>query len=584
MDLKKIFRSFILLAVVFVLALACVACSDADENQETNNSETVSDVTDGVTVDKEGKYTIFENGEYAVRVVFPEKASNIEKDLYDQVRNKLSALTGVTPERITDFKAYNDDGVDRAKPAILIGNTNYDESKQIYGELGYSQSRMTVVGNKLVMAFSSDLDANRIYTELLGYLRGSDKTYVGIDASVDSVKSSNDFLEGIPKYPVKDHSFINLDNDNYMIYAEKAKTEDLKTYSDMLESIGFKSVNSREECGNIFKTLVLEEKYAYMYYSEYNKTACVIIGPEKMLGEQNCDSGLEEKYTPYIASIPQPDNGEGYIIRLADGRFIIVDAGYKGDDRVYKTLRELEEGEIRIAAWFISHPHSDHYPAFIDFIKDHGSDESITIEQVMFNYAASDMYNINGSAGADNSKDDVELLYTSIRQYIPKVPIIKLHTGQIFDFDSASVEILYTIEDLIPDKITNINDSSLVLRVNVAGQSILLLTDTCYDSGPILNNTWGEYLKSDIMQIAHHGCYPSVKAIYDSIQAETVLFPAMYKNVKNYVVEENWAEVMNAVLGYAKDIYVSGDHMEIIELPYVVKNNKEEMLEYIKNY
>ena len=58
----------------------------------------------------------------------------------------------------------------------------------------------------------------------------------------------------------------------------------------------------------------------------------------------------------------------------------------------------------------------------------------------------------------------------------------------------------------------------------------------------------------------------------------------MYKNVKGYVVKDQWAEVMNTALSYAKDIYVSGDAMEIIELPYTVQNNKEEMLEYLKNY
>ena len=128
------------------------------------------------------------------------------------------------------------------------------------------------------------------------------------------------------------------------------------------------------------------------------------------------------------------------------------------------------------------------------------------------------------------------------------------------------------------------NDSSMVIRVNIADQSIMLLADTCYDSGPILNKTLGDHLKSDIVQIAHHGCYPSVKEIYNSIQAETILFPAMYRNVKHYVVNETWAEVMETALSYAKDIYVSGDAMEIIELPYTVQNNKEEMLEYIKNY
>ena len=202
----------------------------------------------------------------------------------------------------------------------------------------------------------------------------------------------------------------------------------------------------------------------------------------------------------------------------------------------------------------------------------------------MFNFANADMYNINGSAGVEKCGSEVDEVYNTLYRCVPDVPVIKVHTGQVFNFGSTSVEVLYTVEDIIPKSLPNINDSSMVIRVNIAGQSIMLLADTCYDSGPILNNTWGDYLKSDIVQIAHHGCYPSVKEIYQSIQAETILFPAMYKNVKGYVVKDQWAEVMNTALSYAKDIYVSGDAMEIIELPYTVQNNKEEMLEYLKNY
>ena len=584
MDLKKIFRSFVLLAIVFILAFACVACSDSDEKQDASNSETVSDATDAEVVDKDGKYTIFENGEYVARIVFPENATEAEKALYDKVRNKMKELTGVMPERITDFKAYNDDGADRAKPAILIGKTNYDESVQVYQELGYTEHLMKIVGNKLVIAFSTDVEAGNLYASLLGYLREATKEYVGVKKDIKSSKSTNAFLSSLPKYPNDTYDLVDLDRNSYMIHMKKDSIDNMRAYCEKLVEFGFEKVESREECGNLFETFTFEDKYAYAYYRDFDKSVRVVLGPKKMLASANCDAGLEETYTPYIASIPQPNDGLGYIIRMPDGRFIILDGGYKGGDRVYNTLRELEEGKITIAAWFVSHPHGDHYPALVDFIKAHGNDEDVTVERVMFNYVHPDAYNINGSAGKENASNAVRSLYNDIQTGLPNTPIIKVHTGQTFSFGTSSVEILYTVEDIMPRTLPNLNDSSMVIRVNIGEQSIMLLADTCYDSGPILNNTWGEYLKSDIMQIAHHGCYPSVKAIYDSIQAETVLFPAMYKNVKNYVVEENWAEVMNAVLGYAKDIYVSGDHMEIIELPYVVKNNKEEMLEYIKNY
>ena len=123
----------------------------------------------------------------------------------------------------------------------------------------------------------------------------------------------------------------------------------------------------------------------------------------------------------------------------------------------------------------------------------------------------------------------------------------------------------------------------MVIRMNIEGTSLMLLADTCYASGPILSKMWGDYLRSDIVQIAHHGMWPSVVDIYNSIQAETVIFPAPLSGVKDYIKpNQPWADVMNTVLNYAKDIYVSED-CDIIEFPYVVKNNKQEQLDRINN-
>ena len=59
------------------------------------------------------------------------------------------------------------------------------------------------------------------------------------------------------------------------------------------------------------------------------------------------------------------DCGMAYIIRLSDGRFVLIDAMY-GEydemDRVYDLLCEqnLLNDIPTIAMWFFTHPHDDH--------------------------------------------------------------------------------------------------------------------------------------------------------------------------------------------------------------------------------
>jgi hypothetical protein len=68
------------------------------------------------------------------------------------------------------------------------------------------------------------------------------------------------------------------------------------------------------------------------------------------------------------------------------------------------------------------------------------------------------------------------------------------------------------------------------MRAWVEGQSILFLNDlggfnSDRSSGARLVNTYGEKLKSDIVQMAHHGQKGSQKALYDLVDAKVHLWP-----------------------------------------------------------
>lgn len=381
------------------------------------------------------------------------------------------------------------------------------------------------------------------------------------------------------------HNIVDCGDESRMIHISDATADDFNDYCNKVAKKGFSLISERSVANNLFATFTNESEYIYVYFTDYNKQMRIMTGPARslFLGDYNIHTGKE--VTPYIASIPQPEMGEGYIVRLPDGRFIIQDGGYEGDDRVYNTLRELVGNEeIVIAAWFISHPHADHYPAFTDFIKKHSSDSDVTVERVIHNYGHIDMLTTSAKYVDPIPVADVLAFYDTLKNYAPDIPVFKAHTGQLISFGSATVEILYTVEDIIPEPITNPNDSSMVIRIKIGEDSLILLNDTCYASGPIIHDLWGAYLKTDIVQIAHHGMWPSVESIYHDIAGEVVLVPNLCKYFKEYINDSRWVGVIDAALSYAKDIYVSGDKLMVHKLPYVFENNKEEMYDYIINY
>ena len=173
-------------------------------------------------------------------------------------------------------------------------------------------------------------------------------------------------------------------------------------------------------------------------------------------------------------------------------------------------------------------------------------------------------------------------MYDKLAKYAPNAQVIKAHTGQELKFGSVSAEILYTIEDYLPGTLDTLNTSSMVIRLTIAGQTTLLLADTTHRSGYILENMWGDYLKSDVVQIAHHGIWPSNSTLYDDVKAEVLLWPTHNYCAKDMLAERNYNAVIENALSYAKDVYVSNDNVTVVALPFAITNNKEAVRQAIK--
>jgi len=289
--------------------------------------------------------------------------------------------------------------------------------------------------------------------------------------------------------------------------------------------------------------------------------------------------------------------GQGYVFVLPDGRLIVQDGGVSSiaaPDYMYEYIKQVapDPNNIVIAAWFVSHPHGDHQGAFMEFTKNHGSDKNVKIERVIYNYSKAELYDLirydcgftDGAPTEEKRAGQVNAFYENVKQYIPDVPLLLGHTGQVFDFgNGVTVEVLFTVEDIVPDEMENPNNSSMVIRVNIEGQKVLMLADTAHKSNPMIVKMWGNTLKSDIVQMAHHGCWTPDDGIYELIGAKTVLVPSSYINAKGDLAHSIYGNINQKVYDLASDIYVSDATMRILDLPYVIKNNKTAELGKINN-
>ena len=120
-------------------------------------------------------------------------------------------------------------------------------------------------------------------------------------------------------------------------------------------------------------------------------------------------------------------NGMCYIVKLADGSFIVIDGGYAaaynaGDEKysddainVYNKLVELNGGAdgMHIRAWLITHSHGDHYRTFRYFANYYAQNvelDTLLCSPIAAGVEGYDGY-LNGAVKSDAEKIEVEKVY-----------------------------------------------------------------------------------------------------------------------------------------------------------------------------
>ncbi len=218
--------------------------------------------------------------------------------------------------------------------------------------------------------------------------------------------------------------------------------------------------------------------------------------------------------------------GMAYIITLADGSFLLIDGGPRqreqhftkalvdGEwvdgtpreehdcDKLYRLLRERTPVGQKpvVAAWFITHGHSDHTDLAGDFLRKYKDEVEVRIAA----------YNLPDPLKHPIKNESSEILHVTLQHIVKGFELVgathwDIHTGQRMSFPGCEVEILHTHEDYFPKSYAWGNHTSSAFRLKFKGKTFMVLGDCESDICHQLFYKYGKYLKSDILQPTHHG-------------------------------------------------------------------------------
>ena len=176
-------------------------------------------------------------------------------------------------------------------------------------------------------------------------------------------------------------------------------------------------------------------------------------------------------------------------------------------------------GGRHISAWILTHPHSDHISGFISEIEKNGGVD-FDIEKVYFNFPPMEMSENKNVPDYEYYKRDFEEILPKFYEALPKFSeIIYIpEKGETIFVDECRIDFIYTWHENI---LTNpMNDSSLVFKLSTPNKSVLFLGDLGPEGGDVLFRESRHLLKSDMVQMAHHGHMNVSMEVYAEIMPE----------------------------------------------------------------
>lgn len=210
--------------------------------------------------------------------------------------------------------------------------------------------------------------------------------------------------------------------------------------------------------------------------------------------------------------------GMGYLIVTENGRLIAVDGGNTEDAADFCELITKYSPDGEVDLWLLTHPHTDHFGVLSGIAGNEELSSRIKVKKLVSLFGTE----------ADMPSDETEAARRVIALDAHASILARLgcchaevSEGNTYTVDSAKLRII-----ALPKDLSRANASSMIFSVSTNGKKVLFTGDCTTDRLKDAFDRYKSELKSDVLQIPHHGlCDTGHIPFYEAVGADTLLVP-----------------------------------------------------------
>jgi len=450
---------------------------------------------------------------------------------------------------------------DAGEKAIYVGT-----AEQLAGmggvstELTYTTYEIKIENDNIYIAIGMEEVAEEVFELFKKAVTKISDGVFGIEKNIVGVKNVAAISNLVPEFKTtsgKMRELYDCSRGNYQIsyYALNLKNADAEVaaYEKSLQDAGYTLHQKNEINASQFFTYTNGDTMVHCNYFKTMREFRIVYGPKTYLGSATPITDYEKKVTPSISIVGSTDAVLSMVYQAPDGSFVIIDGGY-GDSKSYDwVINEGTSSEINFrierdnekdmaemwkllesltpagqkpqVTWMITHADPDHITFAPVFMKEYK--DKFDLNLVVYNFPDPETVGISNGGTPAKFKSYMDAFINAANNNFPNAEHMIYHTGQKLYLPGAEIEFLMTPEDYWPNAMPWMNHTSGVWRITSEGKTIMITGDAEKGLNDQMVTVFGNYLKSDILQLNHHGSNGATLNFYKKVQPTVAFWACM---------------------------------------------------------